>query len=167
MRLTAVFWVVVMALLAGVGVGYFARSLRVTMIHEGKPRAADMGAIAKLHQADIDATMNQDLNALTALWSDDAVNLGFPGPPVVGIKAMKEAFEKFKKDYPEFQVLKYVNEMKEVQIADGWAIELSESEATFKMSAKGDPVNVPRTRGMRLLKRQSDGSWKFALVGMK
>jgi len=111
--------------------------------------------------------MTQDLNALTTLWSDDAVNLGFPGPPVVGIKAMKEAYEKFKADYPEFKVLRYVNAMKEVQMADGWAIEVSESEATYKMSARGDPVSVPRTQGMRLLKRQSDGSWKFALVGLK
>ena len=139
----------------------------MSTLHEREARAADLAAIRKLHQADIDATMTQDLKALTTLWSDDAVNLGFPGPPVVGIKAMKEAYEKFKKDYPEFQVLRYANEMKEVQIADGWAIEMSDSEATFKMSAKGDPVIVPRTRGMRLLKRQSDGSWKFAAVGLK
>jgi uncharacterized protein (TIGR02246 family) len=155
------------AFLAGFAGGYFARSAGMSTLHEREARAADLAAIRKLHQADIDATMTQDLNALTTLWSDDAVNLGFPGPPVVGIKAMKEAYEKFKKDYPEFQVLRYANEMKEVQIADGWAIEMSDSEATFKMSAKGDPVIVPRTRGMRLLKRQSDGSWKFAAVGLK
>jgi uncharacterized protein (TIGR02246 family) len=155
------------AFLAGLAGGYFARSARMSTLHEREARAADLVAIRKLHQADIDATMTQDLNALTTLWSDDAVNLGFPGPPVVGIKAMKEAYEKFKKDYPEFQVSRYANEMKEVQIADGWAIEISDSEATFKMSAKGNPVIVPRTRGMRLLKRQNDGSWKFAAVGLK
>jgi len=135
--------------------------------HEGEAQAADLAAIRKLRQADIDATMTQELNALTTLWSDDAVNLGFPGPPVVGIKAMREAYEKFKKDYPKFQALRYANEMKQVQIADGWAIEISDSEATFKTSAKGDPIIVPRARGMRLLKRQSDGSWKFAVVGRK
>jgi uncharacterized protein (TIGR02246 family) len=155
------------AFFAGLAGGYFARSARMSAPHEREAQAADLAAIRNLHQADIDATMTQDLNALTTLWSDDAVNLGFPGPPVVGTKAMKEAYEKFKKDYPEFQVLRYANEMKEVQIADGWAIEMSDSEATFKMSAKGDPVIVPRTRGMRLLKRQSDGSWKFAAVGLK
>jgi uncharacterized protein (TIGR02246 family) len=155
------------AFLLGFGGGYFARSAWMSRPHGGEAGAADLAAIRKLHQADIDATMTQDLNALTALWSDDAVNLGFPGPPVVGIKAMKEAYEKFKKDYPEFQVLRYANEMKQVQIADDWAIEMSDSEATFKMSAKGDPIIVPRARGMRLLKRQSDGSWKFAVVGLK
>jgi hypothetical protein len=49
---------------------------------------------------------------------------------------------------------RYANEMKQVQIADGWAIEMSDSEATLKMSAKGDPIIVPRTRGMRRLKRR-------------
>jgi uncharacterized protein (TIGR02246 family) len=165
MRRTPV--LVAIAFLLGFGGSYFARSAWMNRAHEGEARAADLAAIRKLHQADIDATMTQDLNALTTLWSDDAVNLGFPGPPVVGIKAMREAYEKFKKDYPEFQVLRYANEMKQVQIADGWAIEMSDSEGTFKMSAKGDPIIVPRARGMRLLKRQSDESWKFAVVGLK
>ena len=165
MRRTPV--LVALAFVVGLGGGYLARSARMSTLHNREAQAADLEAIRKLHQADIDATMTQDLNALTTLWSDDAVNLGFPGPPVVGIKAMKEAYENFKKDYPEFQVLRYVNEMREVQITDGWAIEMSDSEATFKMSAKGDPVMVPRTRGMRLLKRQSDGSLKFAAVGLK
>jgi hypothetical protein len=34
------------------------------------------------------------------------------------------------------------------------------------MSPKDDPVSV-NDKGMRLLKRQSDASWKFALVGLK
>jgi hypothetical protein len=34
------------------------------------------------------------------------------------------------------------------------------------MSAKDNPVTVSG-EAMRLLKRQSDGSWKFALVGLK
>jgi uncharacterized protein (TIGR02246 family) len=165
MNRTSVF--VAIAFLAGLAIGFFGRSARMSTLRDREARAVDLAAIGKLHQADIDATMTQDLNALTTLWSDDALNLGFPGPPVMGIKAMKEAYEKFKKDNPEFQVLRYVNETQEVQIADGWAIEMSDSEATFKMSAKGDPVNVPKTRGMRLLKRQSDGSWKFAVVGLK
>jgi ketosteroid isomerase-like protein len=34
------------------------------------------------------------------------------------------------------------------------------------MSAKGEPVTV-QSKGMRVLKRQQDGSWKFAIVGLK
>jgi len=131
-------------------------------------RAADLAAIEKLHSADEEATLSQDPTALTNLWSDDGVNLGFP-TPVVGKKAMQEAYEKFRAQYPEFKVLRYAPDYKTMQtaIVDGWAIEVGYNESTVKMSANADPINIPRTKGMRLLERQSDGSWKFALVGMK
>jgi hypothetical protein len=63
-------------------------------------------------------------------------------------------------------VLSYAPNIKDVQIADGWAIEVGSVEATYRLSAKDNPVNA-NDKGMRLLKRQSDGSWKFALVGLK
>jgi uncharacterized protein (TIGR02246 family) len=135
--------------------------------HLDNTHSADLAAIEKLHKADVDATLTQDPSALTVLWSDDGVNLGFPGPPVVGIKAMGEAYAKFRAEYPDFKVLKYVPNIKEIQIVDDWALEVGFTEATYKMSAKEDPLSVPSAKAMRLLKRQSDGSWKFALVGMK
>jgi uncharacterized protein (TIGR02246 family) len=149
-----------LAFLAGVGVGFFARSAHTGMLQQ-RTHTADLAAIEKLHKADVAATLTQDLSQLTTLWSDDAVNLGFPGPPVVGIKAMKEAYEKFRASYPDFKVLKYAPEIQDVQIADGWAIEWVYSEATYKMSAKDNPVSL-RRKDLRVLKRQSDGSWKFA-----
>jgi len=76
-------------------------------------------------------------------------------------------YAKFKADYPEFRVLSYTPEFKNIQIADGWAMEVGTVEAEYQMSAKDKPVNAPRTEGMRLLKRQSDGTWKFAVVGLK
>jgi hypothetical protein len=63
-------------------------------------------------------------------------------------------------------VLKYKPGIKNVESADGWAIEVGDFAGTYKMSANGNPVSV-QGEGMRLLKRQSDGSWKFALVGLK
>ena len=164
MRRTSIFMTI--AFLAGLGIGYFARSAGTGTLQQRDTDAADLAAIEKLHRADVEATLTQDLSALTTLWSDDAVNLGFPGPPVVGMKAVKEAYEKFQADYPDFKVLKYAPDIKDVQIADGWAIEVVYSEATYKTSAKDDPISV-QNKGMRVLKRQSDGSWKFALVGLK
>lgn len=152
--------------LAGLGIGGYVQSARTAMIGQKDPRAADMAAIEKLHREDVEATMTQDQSYLTALWSEDAINLGFPGPPVVGIKAMKEAYAKMKADYPEFRVLKYAPVITDVQVVDGWALEVGTFAATYKMSAKDEPVSV-NDKGMRLLKRQGDGSWKFALVGMK
>lgn len=160
---------VTIAFLAGLGIGYFARSAGIGTPHGTDTHAADLTAIAKLHRADEECTLTQDPKCLTTLWSEDGINLGFPGPPVVGIKAMGDAYAKFRADYPDFHVLKYAPDYKDMQtaIVDEWAIEVGYTDATFKMSANAAPVSPPRTEGMRLMKRQSDGSWKFALVGMK
>lgn len=162
-----IFAFVILAFLAGLVVGLFSRSARLGPLGRRDIHAADLAAIEKLHEADVEATLKQDPVYLDQLWSDDCVKLDVPGSPIVGIKAMKEMYAKFKADYPDFKVLRYTNNMTDVQIADGWAIEVGYSDATYKMSAKDNPVSVPRTLGMRVLKRQSDGSWKFALVGLK
>ena len=163
MRRTSVF--VTIAFLAGLAIGYFARSAMSAL--QRRTHAADLAAIEKLHRADIESTLKQDSSLMTNLWSEDGVKLDVPGPPVVGKKAMQELYEKSRAEYPEFKVLKYAPDFTDVQIADGWAIEVGSVEATYRMSAKDNPVSVPRTEGMRLLKRQSDGSWKLALVGLK
>jgi uncharacterized protein (TIGR02246 family) len=163
MRRTSAF--VTIAFLAGLGIGYFARSAMSTLQRKDT-YAADLAAIEKLHRADVDATLKQDPKELTTLWSDDGVNLAFPGAPVVGIKAMGEAYAKFRTDYPDFRVLKYATDIRDVQIADGWAIEVGDFAAAYRTSANDNPVSV-NDKGMRVLKRQSDGSWKFALVGLK
>jgi uncharacterized protein (TIGR02246 family) len=151
---------------AGLGVGLLAGSVYAGILHRKDTHAADLAAIEKLHKADVAATLTQDPAALTTLWSNDGVNLGFPGQPVVGIKALGEAYAKFRAGYPDFQVLKYAPNIKDIQVADGWAIEVIYGESTYKLSAKDNPVTV-KGESLRVLKRQSDGSWKFALVGLK
>jgi hypothetical protein len=125
--------------------------------------AADRAGIEKLRKADIDATLTQDPSVLTTLWSDDGVNLQSPAGPVVGLIALNELYAKFRVEHPEFKVLKYSPEFKDLQIVDGWAIESVDADGTCKMSAKDDPVAVQQ-KLLRVLKRQSDGSWEFALV---
>jgi uncharacterized protein (TIGR02246 family) len=164
MRRTSI--VTMLVFVVGLAAGYFARGAGVSTPKKADTHAADLAAIERLDKADIAATLTQDPSALTTLWSEDAVNLGFPGPPVVGIKAMGKAYQKFRTDYPEFKVLKYAPDIKDVQIVDGWAIEVGNFAGTYKISAKDDPVST-EGEGMRVLKRQSDGSWKFALVGLK
>jgi uncharacterized protein (TIGR02246 family) len=131
------------------------------MLQREDTHAADLVAIEKLHRADVDATLTQDPRLLINLWSDDCVKLGVPGPAVVEKKAMQGVYEKFRADYPDFKILKYAPEIQDVQVADGWAIEWVYYEATFQMSGKDNPVSM-RRKDLRVLKRQSDGSWKFA-----
>ncbi|HMD07803.1 MAG TPA: nuclear transport factor 2 family protein [Candidatus Acidoferrum sp.] len=164
--MTRTILLVTVAFLAGLGIGYYARRAGIGVPHKADPHAADLAAIEKLHKSDVAATLTQDPASLTSLWSDDGVNLGAAGTPVVGIKAMKEMYEQFRAGNPDFKVLNYVSDIKEIQIAGDWALEVGNVQATYKLSAKDAPVNV-NDKGMRLLKRQSDGSWKFALVGLK
>jgi uncharacterized protein (TIGR02246 family) len=149
------------AFLAGLGIGFFARGAGTGTLQQRDTHAADLAAIERLHRADIEATLTQDSSLLINLWSDDCVKLGVPGPAVVGKKAMQEVYSKFRADYPDFKVLKYAPEIQDVQVANGWAIEWVYYEATYKMSAKDNPVSM-RRKDLRVLKRQSDGSWKFA-----
>jgi len=154
------------AILIGFGIGLGAQIARTAVVAPNDSRAADLAAIEKLHQEDIAATLTQDPADLTKLWSDDGVNLGVPGAPAVGIKAIGELYAKFRTEYPEFKVLKYAPVITDVKITDGWAIEVGNTTATYKMSAKDAPIDF-NEKGMRVLKRQSDGSWKFAVVGLK
>ena len=85
--------------------------------------------------------------------------------PGNGINLLKWP-EKFQSEHPDFKVLKYAPEIKDVQIADGWAIEVGDFGGTYRMSAKDNVVSV-QGEGMRVLKRQRYGSWKFALLGLK
>jgi hypothetical protein len=75
--------------------------------------------------------------------------------------AVLEVYGKFRAERPDFKVLKYAPEIQDVQVADGWAIDWVYYEAMFQMSTKDNPVSM-RRKGLRVLKRQSDGSWKFA-----
>ena len=163
MKRTSLF--VATAFLAGLAIGYYARDAVGTLQHKDT-HSADLAAIEKLHQEDIRVTLSQDPKGLIDVWTEDGVRLNPGSPPVVGKQAIEADNEKNRAQYPEFQVLKYAPDIKEVQIADGWAIEVGSVEATYKLSAKDNPVSV-HDKGMRLLKRQSDGSWKFALVGLK
>jgi len=119
--------------------------------------AADLAAMQKLRQQDIDATLSLDLVALTELSTDDAVRLGPVPPAEVGKQAIRESNERQTKG---FKVLSYVPEYKEMIFLDGgWEVEWRPYVFSFTTSAGGAPVHV---RGMVLgvAKKLPDGTWK-------
>jgi hypothetical protein len=159
--------VTALVFLAGLGIGYFARGA-VGTPHGTDTHAADLAAIARLDQEDIEVTLSQDPKGLADVWDENGVRITPGNPPTVGKAAIAAENEKGRAEHPEFKVLKYAPDVKNlhIAIADGWAIEVGSMEATYRLSAKDNPVTVS-DKGMRLLKRQSDGSWKFALVGLR
>jgi ketosteroid isomerase-like protein len=161
MKRTSVF--VAIGFLAGLGTGFFAHSAGLGRLLQKDPHAADLAAIEKFHQEDIQVTLSQDPKGLLDIWSEDAVRFMLGSPPDVGKQAILADNEKFAAEYPGFKVLSYVAKYKNIQIEDGLACEWGEHESQFKMSPEAPPVSWHGT-GFHVLKRQSDGSWKFAVV---
>jgi hypothetical protein len=52
---------------AGLGIGYFARSA-IGTLQRKDTHAVDLAAIEKLNRADVEASLTQDPSALTTLW---------------------------------------------------------------------------------------------------
>jgi ketosteroid isomerase-like protein len=154
--------VTVLVFVAGLGIGFFVRSAYTGML-QGKAHAADLAAIEKLHQEDVEVTLAQDAKGLVDIWAEDAVRF-MPGkPPVVGKQAIAADNAKGRAEYPGFKVLSYVPEYKNIQIADGSACEWGEFTATAKLSPEGQPLSLQYRKVLRVLRQQSDGSWKFAV----
>jgi hypothetical protein len=86
-------------------------------------------------------------------------------PPDVGKQAIGAVNEKFRVQYPGFKVLSYAAKYKNIQIADGLACEWGEHEAQLKLSPEAPPVSYSG-KGFHVLRRQNDGSWKFAVLIM-
>ena len=125
--------------------------------------SSDLQAIQKLHQQDIDATLRHDPQALADLFTDDAVLLEPGAPAVIGKPAILADNKKDTMQHPDAKVVSYKPEVKDLQVADGWAFEWDTFEASYKESEKAE-VKTFRAKALRILKKQPDGSWKFARV---
>jgi ketosteroid isomerase-like protein len=105
----------------------------------GQNSDAIPAGIEKLHQDDITATIARDVDALTALWDDDAVLLQPGTPPIVGKAAfhdfMKEALAKS----PSIKVVKYVPDIHDTQVAGNVAYEWGYFDAAQKSSEQQRP----------------------------
>jgi|SRR5215472_1849888 len=151
----------ILVFVAGLVIGYFARSAAGML--QRRTRAADFAAIEKLHQEDIEATLTQDPKKLIDLWAEDAVKLIPGGPPAVGKQAIAATNEKFHAQYPGLKVLSYTSKYKDLQVEDGLACEWFEKKGEYKLSADS-PSSKWQAKGLLVLKRQSEGSWKGVML---
>jgi len=124
---------------------------------------ADRQAIQKLHQQDIDATLAHDPQALADLFTEDAVLLEPGAPPVIGKPAILAENKKDSLEHPNSKVVSYKPEIKDLQVVDGWAFEWDTFEGSYKESENAE-VKSFRAKALRILRKQPDGSWKFARV---
>jgi len=120
--------------------------------------AADLAAIEKLNQEDIEATLAQDPKRLIDGWAEDAVAF-FPGPAVG-----KQAIWKVYSQSPRMKVLSYTSIYKNLQVEGGLglACEWYEKKAEYQLSLGSPPISW-HANGLLVLKRQSDGAWKAVM----
>ena len=122
-----------------------------------------MAGIEKLHQQDVAATLASDLKKLSALFTDDGVLFNEGQAPLIGRPAYEAWVGKEMAQHPMVKVLKYVPDIRDVQIAGDVAYEWGYFDAVQQNSPGAQPV-VFRGRLLRVLKRQRDGAWKFVRV---
>lgn len=155
----------ILVFVAGLSTGFLARSPSVGALQKTDANAADLAAIEKLHQKDIEVTLSQDPKGLMDIWTEDAVRYSLnPGsPPVVGKQAIGADNQKGRVENPGFKVLSYEPKYNGMQIAGGLACELFQADAKFKLPPEEQPQSW-RGTGIRILRRESDNSWKFAVL---
>lgn len=119
--------------------------------------------IEKLHKDDIRATVARDPDALTALLDEDAVLLQPGAPPILGKKAFHDFMKKAVAKSPSVKAVKYVPDIRDIQVAGNVAYEWGYFEAVQKSSDEEAPESL-RAKFIRVMKRQPDDSWKFTRV---
>jgi ketosteroid isomerase-like protein len=150
-------------LVRGAAVAPASRNLPAEAAGPATPSAADLKGIEKLHREDVSATLSGDPAELAKLWTGDAVRLEPGGPAEVGKKAITADDVKETKDHPEGRIVSYTPHIENLEIVDGWAFEWDYFDASFRESPRGKPQSF-RAKALRVLRRQSDGSWKFSRV---
>lgn len=153
--------ITILVFVAGLGIGYFARSA-ADMLQQ-RTHAADLAAIEKANQEDIEATLAQDPKRLNDLWAEEAVAFNPGSPPTVGKHAIVANNEKFRAQNPGLKVLSYTSKIKNLQVEDGLASLWFEKKAQYELSPESSPVSW-QAKGLLVLKRQSDGSWKALMI---
>jgi uncharacterized protein (TIGR02246 family) len=154
--------ITILVFVAGFGIGYFARGA-VGALQQRYTHKADLAAIEKLQQKEIEVTLTQDPKGLADLWAEDGVLISPGNPPTVGKAAIAAENAKFHAQYPGFKVLSYTSKYKNLQVEDGLAWEWFEKKGEYKLSPES-PTASWQARGLMVLKRQSDGSWKGEMI---
>jgi len=125
---------------------------------ENRSAQQDRVAIERLHQQDVQATLSGKAEDFGTLWDKDAVRL-LPGSPAEIGRAVIYASDKREETAGKGQSICYKPEIRDLQIAGDWAFEWG--YFSYKESVNAKPG---RGKVLRVIKRQPDGSWKFARV---
>jgi ketosteroid isomerase-like protein len=122
---------------------------------------ADRAAIERLHEEDREATLSDSADRLAKLWDKDAVRFSPERPAEIGAAVIYANDKRWEMSSGRERSLCFDLEIQDVQIAGDWAFEWW--YGSYKTSKDGK-VSIGYGKGVRVMKRQSDGTWRFARV---
>ena len=124
-------------------------------VHQDEER--DREAIRQLGQEWVEAVHHGDVDRLLDLVTDDVVFMPANAPSIVGRAAVAQAY---RATFAAFEV-DQTFAPEEIQVGGDWAFVRGTDAIEMKPRAGGSPI-VVTARGISILRRVGDGSWKFA-----
>jgi uncharacterized protein (TIGR02246 family) len=119
--------------------------------------AAERKAILVLLEKWRLATAAKDIPAILDLVADDVVFLPSSLPPIRGKEAVEAMYKAF---FPRYREIKQEPVIGELQLADNWAF-LSGTDELRLVPEDGSAEIHLKGKGLNILKRESNGLWKF------
>src|SRR4051812_23572681 len=119
---------------------------------------SDIAAIRALSADWLAALKAGDVERLLAMITDDAVFMA-PGMAPLQGKAAAEAL--YRKLFEQFSSIEQAVVIQEIVVAGDWAFSLGSETVTLPPAA-GAPAMVLQGQGIAVLRRHSDGGWRYA-----
>jgi len=126
-------------------------------VDESTRTEADVEAIMKVNVDLIDAFNTGDVSAAVTLVMEDAVDLPPHRPAVIG----RENIRSFLQSDVDRFTMHFADEIIEVVVDGDLAVIWSNYTVTLTPRDGGEPIEN-NGKWLKVLKRQSDGSWKFS-----
>ena len=121
----------------------------------------DLSGIERLHRQDSIATLSDDADQLAKLWDKDGVRFSAERPAEIGAAVIYADDKRWQASSGRENTLCYDFEVQDIQVAGDWASEWGYGSLK---TARGGKTLIEYAKVMRVMKRQSDGTWRFARV---
>ncbi len=126
-------------------------------VEEATSTEADVEAINRVHDDHTTALNDGDTNAYVTLLAEGAVLMPPNQPVVFGVAAIREYRQT---DFDQI-TLEVTRPSEEVVVAGDWSFVRHTYAGTATPQAGGEPTELSG-KGITILQRQPDGSWKIA-----
>jgi len=103
------------------------------------------------------ATKAKDIQAILELVADDIVFLPAAVPPIRGRGEVENMYRAF---FPRYREIEQESAIEEVQVAGDWAFLWGTDELRLTPEPGGAEIHL-KGKAVSILKRESDGSWRF------